>query len=54
MDVDGGMATNVYDSMAEGVANAFCVVAFMSVAYEASEKCVAICSAWWLCLWLCV
>jgi hypothetical protein len=39
MDIDGGMNTNIYDSMAEGVQNACCVVCFMAGAYEASENC---------------
>ena len=39
MDIDGGMRRNVYDSMAEGVTGAGCVVAFMSAEYERSENC---------------
>ena len=39
VDVDGGMQQNLYDSMAEGVQNACCVVCFMTKAYETSENC---------------
>ena len=39
MDIDGGMRRNLYDSMAEGVTNAGCVVCFMTRAYENSENC---------------
>jgi hypothetical protein len=30
MDIDGGMQTDIYDSMAEGVQGAACVLCFMS------------------------
>lgn len=40
MDIDGGMMVDMYDSMASGVANAACVVAFMSQRYQDSENCV--------------
>ena len=36
MDTQGGMATDVYDSMAEGVSGASAVVCFMSQKYQAS------------------
>ena len=39
MDIDGGMKSDLYDSMAEGVTGAAVVVAFMSSAYELSENC---------------
>ena len=39
MDIDGGMAVDVYDSMAEGVQTAFAVVCFMNQAYQESENC---------------
>eukprot|EP01051_Picozoa_sp_SAG22_P002544 SAG22_NODE_115_length_19315_cov_10.458368_5_plen_1113_part_00 len=39
MDVDNGMQSNIYDSMAAGVSGAMAVVAFMNAAYEASENC---------------
>ena len=35
MDTQGGMSTDVYDSMAEGVSNASVVVCFMSTKYQA-------------------
>eukprot|EP01052_Picozoa_sp_SAG31_P023141 SAG31_NODE_1886_length_6989_cov_6.914514_2_plen_52_part_00 len=34
----GGMQQNIYDSMAEGVTNADCIVCFMNKSYEESEK----------------
>ena len=36
MDTQGGMATDVYDSMAEGVSGASAVVCFMSQKYQVS------------------
>ena len=39
MDVDGGMAGDIYDSMAAGVSNAAVVVAFLSQMYQDSENC---------------
>ena len=39
MDIDGGMQTNIYDSMAEGVGNAVVVVPFMTDKYESSINC---------------
>jgi hypothetical protein len=39
IDIDGGMQSNVYDSMAEGVGSAGCVICFMTEAYERSENC---------------
>jgi hypothetical protein len=39
MDVDGGMAGDIYDSMAAGVSNAAVVVAFLSQRYQDSENC---------------
>eukprot|EP01048_Picozoa_sp_COSAG05_P005356 COSAG05_NODE_315_length_11604_cov_8.336375_6_plen_1129_part_00 len=40
MDTQGGMATDVYDSMAEGVSNASVVVCFMSAKYQESANCM--------------
>jgi hypothetical protein len=40
MDTQGGMSTDVYDSMAEGVSNACAVVAFMSQKYQESPNCM--------------
>ena len=34
MDVDGGMKTDIYDSMAEGVENAAVVICFMNQQYQ--------------------
>ena len=39
MDIDGGMKADLYDSMAEGVQNAVCVLAFMTQQYEDSPNC---------------
>ena len=39
MDIDGGMEVDIYDSMASGVQNAFCVVAFTSQKYQDSHNC---------------
>lgn len=39
MDVDGGMKSNIYDSMAEGLQGAACVVCFMTQAYQDSANC---------------
>jgi hypothetical protein len=39
MDIDGGMKTDIYDSMADGVKNAACIVCFMSQAYQDSANC---------------
>ena len=39
MDIDGGMQTDIYDSMAEGVQGAACVLCFMSKKYQQSENC---------------
>jgi hypothetical protein len=39
MDIDGGMKSDIYDSMAEGVSNAACVVCFMTQAYQDSDNC---------------
>ena len=38
MDIDGGVKRNLYDSMAEGVTGAGCVVCFMTEAYERSDN----------------
>ena len=38
VQIDGGMKQNIYASMAAGVADACCVAAFMSAAYEKSEN----------------
>jgi hypothetical protein len=40
MDIHGGMGSDVYDSMAEGVSNARVVVCFMSQKYQDSENCM--------------
>ena len=40
MDVAGGMSTDIYDSMAKGVANASVVVCFMSQKYQESQNCM--------------
>eukprot|EP01051_Picozoa_sp_SAG22_P006380 SAG22_NODE_416_length_10804_cov_4.791126_4_plen_1245_part_00 len=39
IDIEGGMDTDLYDSMAVGVANAACVVAFIDSRYQVSENC---------------
>eukprot|EP01052_Picozoa_sp_SAG31_P023688 SAG31_NODE_1969_length_6771_cov_17.211331_7_plen_1242_part_01 len=39
MDVNGGMSTDIYNSMAEGVTNAACVVCFMTQRYQDSQNC---------------
>merc|ERR1719272_2517835 len=39
MDIDGGMKSNIYDSMAEGLQGAACVVCFMTQAYQDSANC---------------
>ena len=39
MDIDGGMKSDIYDSMAEGVQGAACVVCFMTQAYHDSANC---------------
>jgi hypothetical protein len=39
MDIDGGMKSDIYDSMAEGVQGAACVMCFMSQAYQDSANC---------------
>jgi hypothetical protein len=39
MDVDGGMKTDIYDSMAAGVSGSAVVVCFMSQRYQDSENC---------------
>merc|ERR1719272_1902147 len=39
MDVDGGMKSNIYDSMAEGLQSAACVICFMTQAYQDSANC---------------
>ena len=40
MDTQGGMSTDVYDSMAEGVSNAAVIAAFMSQKYQDSPNCM--------------
>ena len=40
MDINGGMSTDVYDSMAEGVSNAAVIVVFMSQKYQESANCM--------------
>ena len=39
MDIYGGMDTDIYDSMADGVSNASVMVCFMSQKYQESENC---------------
>jgi hypothetical protein len=39
MDIDGGMQQDIYESMADGVENAACVVCFLSQKYQDSENC---------------
>lgn len=39
MDIDGGMKSDIYDSMAEGVQGAACVICFMTQAYQESANC---------------
>ena len=39
MDISGGMGSDIYDSMAEGVSNASVVVCFMSQKYQDSQNC---------------
>ena len=39
MDIDGGMKSDIFDSMAEGVSNAACVICFMSQKYQDSDNC---------------
>eukprot|EP01047_Picozoa_sp_COSAG01_P057792 COSAG01_NODE_6725_length_3527_cov_1.558051_2_plen_237_part_00 len=39
MDVNGGMASDIYGSMADGVSNASVVVCFMSQQYQESVNC---------------
>ena len=36
MDINGGMQTDIYDSMAQGVQGAGCVICFMSKKYQQS------------------
>jgi hypothetical protein len=39
MDINGGMRTNIYESMADGVQRAKCVVCFMCQKYQDSTNC---------------
>jgi male-specific lethal 1 len=39
MDIDGGMQTDIYDSMAEGVGNAAVCIPFMTKKYSESKNC---------------
>jgi hypothetical protein len=39
MDIDGGMQGDIYQSMAEGVQGAACIIAFMTQKYQDSENC---------------
>ena len=39
LDIDGGMKSDIFDSMAEGVTNAACLVCFMTQAYQDSANC---------------
>jgi hypothetical protein len=39
LDIHGDLQQDIYQSMAEGVQNAACVVACISKAYQASENC---------------
>ena len=38
MDVDGGMQRDIFESMAEGVEGAACIVAFLSQSYQDSDN----------------
>ena len=38
-DIDGGMKTDIYEGMAEGVQGAAVVVPFMTSKYQASVNC---------------
>ena len=38
-DIDGGMKSDIYDSMAEGVTGAALVICFMSQQYQESTNC---------------
>ena len=39
MDINGGMKNDIYDSMAEGVQDAACLICFMTQAYQDSVNC---------------
>jgi hypothetical protein len=39
MDIQGGMQADLYESMADAVTNAACVVCFMTQAYQDSDNC---------------
>ena len=39
IDIDGGMQSDIYDSMAAGVQGAACVICFMTPAYQDSANC---------------
>jgi hypothetical protein len=39
MDIDGGMDTDIYDSMAAAVSSAYCIIIFMSDRYLESANC---------------
>eukprot|EP01050_Picozoa_sp_SAG11_P013285 SAG11_NODE_1540_length_4722_cov_2.812243_3_plen_1121_part_00 len=39
MDISGGMGTDIYNSMAEGVQSATAIVCFMTFKYESSKNC---------------
>lgn len=39
MDIDGGMRSDVYDSMSEGVSGSAAVICFMTQKYEDSQNC---------------
>eukprot|EP01043_Picozoa_sp_COSAG02_P045314 COSAG02_NODE_4130_length_5740_cov_3.273888_6_plen_86_part_00 len=42
MDISGGMQADIFDSMAEGVRNAVCVVCFMTKKYQDSSNCALV------------
>ena len=42
MDISGGMQSDIFESMAEGVRNAACVVCFMTKKYQDSENCALV------------
>ena len=39
MDVDGGMQRDLFESMAEGVEGAACVLTFLTQKYQDSDNC---------------
>jgi hypothetical protein len=41
MDVDGGMSGDIFESMAQGVEGAACIVSFLTQRYQDSDNCPA-------------